>query len=178
MSGHFLVTATGVELNRSRVIRAQKDLLLNYERTAKLFKARFRQSFTTCGCERTALSARVTGALKLSGKKSTNLDDVLRVLARAEERNTYASSRDLPSLSLATHPCTHNMVYHAQTKRIKKASKVANVGHVNTLLVPQATWLPLLDPTTGYGYTTDKTEDILSASTSTVDDRVRPWITR
>ncbi|KAK9894180.1 hypothetical protein P389DRAFT_104245 [Cystobasidium minutum MCA 4210] len=156
----------------------QKDLLSNYERTAKLFKARFKQSYSTCGCERSALSARVTGALKLSGKKATNLDDVLRVLARAEERETFATSRDLPTLGLATHPCTHNMIYHAGTKRLKKANKVASVGHINTLLVPPSSWLPYLDPASGYGYTTDKSEDMSSASTSTNDDRVRPWITR
>lgn len=160
--------------------RPQKDLLANYERTAKLFQARFKQPLSVCGCEHSAFAAKVTGALKMNGKKATNLDDVLRVLAAAEGREQRTSSRSLPSLGLATHPCTHNMIYHAQTKRVKRAGKVAkqpNEGHMNTLIFPPASWLSTLDPASAYGYTTF-TQEVQITQIPSNDGRIRPWITR
>lgn len=116
----------------------------------------------------------------MSGKRATNLDDVLRVLADAEGRQQHASSRDLANLGLATHPCTYNMIFHAQTTRVKRAGKVAkmpNEGHTNTLLFPPASWLSILDPASAYGYTTFVQEAPIRHVPSN-DGRIRPWITR
>lgn len=161
--------------------RPQKDLLNNYERTAKLFKSRFKQPYSFCGCERSPLAAKVTSALRITGKKATNLDDVLRVLAQAEGREATRSSRGTAALAFATHPCTHNMIYHSRTKRIKRTQKIVHVGHENTLLSPPASWLPLLDPASAYGYSTEQLQEASSTSASSTnqDERVmRPWITR
>jgi len=149
-------------------------LLSNYERTARLFKARFKQPYSFCGCERSAFASKVVTALTLSSKKATNLDDVLTVLAQSEGHDTTTSSRDLLQLRLATHPCSHSMVYSPVSKKIKRSIKTPSIeGHINTLLFPPEHSLATLDVSNGYGYITADDQEAEPPSL----EGLRPWIT-
>ena len=131
--------------------RPQKDLITAYEKTARLFKARFKQSYSSCSCEKQVFKGKFSSVLSLPTKDATQINDVLNVIRGTEGQES--GSRALQTINQATHPCAHCMILHVGNK-MKYKGNVSTNGHNDDLHDPSPEWQMMLKQESLYGYRT------------------------
>jgi len=122
----------------------QKDYMAHFEKTARLFQARFKQPYSLCACGNSART-KFSSSLSIAPKKATSLNDILRVLG-----SRVATGRQ--QVADATHPCSHSAIAEpSRSGATKPKAKGKAKLHRNSILDPPEHWLPLLAKD-AYGY--------------------------
>ena len=118
--------------------------MANFEKTARMFQARFKQPYSLCACDKSA-RLKISGSLSIAPKKATSLDDVLKVLGSKASFNRQ-------QVADATHPCSHSMILDAARPGTAGKTKLKGKSlHRNTILDPPPEWNSILAKN-AYGY--------------------------